>query len=265
MRVFTVDAFTDKPFRGNPAGVCILDNPLPENMYREIAREINLSETAFVIKKGNDFSIRWFTPTVEVNLCGHATLSAAQVLYSLGFCDPSNTICFESKSGQLTAKKIGDKIELNFPQLFVQEVDHNDVIEKAFDIKPIYVGRDNNRYLIEIESYEKLLSIKPDFQLLQSDDLGKFIITVKSELEGYDFISRFFAPAVGVLEDPVTGSSHCYLAPYWSRKLNKNIMVGLQASERSGYIECELVENNRLLMRSKAIIMSELIPIGMKI
>ncbi len=160
----------------------------------------------------------------------------------------------------MTAKRHGDKIELDFPQIFIDDAESNDIIEKAFDIHPIYVGKNDNRYLIEIDDYEKMLSIRPDFQFLKSADLGRFIITVKSELPEYDFISRYFAPGVGVLEDPVTGTAHCYLAPYWGKKLSKTKMVGFQASERSGTIECELVDGNRVILRANAVIMNEMIP-----
>lgn len=264
MRIFTVDSFTDKPFSGNPAGVCILDDEVSDDSYPLIAREINHSETAFVVKKGSKYAIRWFTPKVEVNLCGHATLAAARILYELQYCDLSETIEFDSKSGSLTARMLGDKIELDFPQMFVSDTERNPVIETAFDIKPVYIGKNDNRYLIEINDYERLLAIKPDFQLLQSADLGRFIITVKSPLPEYDFISRYFAPGVGVAEDPVTGTAHCYLAPYWSRKLGKIIITGFQASERSGSIECELIGGNRLLLRANAVIMNELIPMWLK-
>lgn len=260
MRIFTVDAFTEKPFTGNPAGVCILDNEISDELCQLIAREVNYSETAFVLAKNERFVIRWFTPKKEVNLCGHATLAAAQVLYELKYCDSSKSIEFESQSGILTAKRIADKIELDFPQIFADAEESNEILEKAFDIKPTYVGKNDNRYLIEIDDYEKLLSIKPDFQLLQSLDLGRFIITVKSKLPEYDFISRFFAPGVGVLEDPVTGTAHCYLAPYWGEKLGKTNVVGFQASERGGSIECELTDINRVLLRANAVIMSEMIP-----
>ena len=260
MRIFTVDAFTDKPFSGNPAGVCILENEISEELSQLIAREINYSETAFLLKSKDKYNIRWFTPKTEVNLCGHATLAAAYVLYKYQYCDSSKSIEFESKSGRLIAKKIEDKIELDFPQIHVDITNSNEIIEKAFDIKPIYVGKNDNRFLIEIDSYEKLLSIKPDFQLLKSLDLGRFIITVKSNNPEYDFISRYFAPGVGVLEDPVTGTSHCYLSPYWGRKLGKTKMIGFQASERSGFIECELADDNRVLLRANAVIMNELIP-----
>ncbi|HEX3008003.1 MAG TPA: PhzF family phenazine biosynthesis isomerase [Bacteroidales bacterium] len=260
MRIFTVDSFTDKPFTGNPAGVCILEDECPDDFYQKLAREINYSETAFLIKQNSNYTIRWFTPRTEVSLCGHATLAAAHVLFEYQYCDPSVEIRFNSKSGDLVAKKTEDKIELNFPQLFVSKTDGNAILEKAFDISPIYVGKDNNRYLIEIDDCDKLNSLKPDFQLLKSLDLGRFIITVKSADPDYDFISRYFAPGVGVPEDPVTGTAHCYLAPYWGPKLKKKIMVGFQASDRSGSIECELIDNHRVLLRAKAIVIHELIP-----
>jgi len=260
MRIFTVDSFTNKPFTGNPAGVCILDNDCPDELYQQIAREINYSETAFLIRQNDNYKIRWFTPKTEVNLCGHATLAAAHILYEYQYCDPSSVIRFDSQSGRLIAKKTGDKIELNFPQLFVDKTASNEILEKAFGIKPTYVGKNDNRYLIEIDDYEKLLTIKPDFQLLKSLDLGRFIITVKSKNPDYDFISRYFAPGVGVPEDPVTGTAHCYLAPYWGQKLNKKIMIGFQASDRSGTIECELIDDKRVLMRANAIVIYELVP-----
>lgn len=260
MKLFTVDAFTDKPFAGNPAGVCILDQEIPEEFFQLIAREINHSETAFVIKRNAEFEIRWFTPKVEVNLCGHATLAAAYIMYELQYCTSNEVIEFDSKSGKLKAKKVGNKIELDFPALFVADSERNEIIEKAFDITPIYIGKNDNRYLIEIDSYAKLLSIKPDFQLLQSVTPGRFIITVKSLSAEYEFVSRYFAPGVGVPEDPVTGTAHCYLAPYWGRKLGKTIMNGFQASERAGSIECELINDNRVLLRGNAVIMNELKP-----
>jgi len=260
MRIFTVDSFTDKPFTGNPAGVCILDHEYPSDLYQLIAREINYSETAFLLKENDFYRIRWFTPTTEVNLCGHATLAAAHVLYEYQYCDTSREIRFDSRSGNLIAKKINNQIELDFPQLFVNKTESNEILEKAFGIKPVFIGKNDNRYLVEIDDYDTLLTLKPDFQLLKSLDLGRFIITVKSRNPDYDFISRYFAPSVGVLEDPVTGTSHCYLAPYWGQKLKRKLMIGFQASERSGIVECELVDNDRVLLRAKAIVIHELIP-----
>ncbi len=256
MRTFVVDAFTDKPYSGNPAGVCILDNELSDELMAKIAREINHSETAFLLNQDNKYSLRWFTPKTEVSLCGHATLATAHILYEAGIIERDKQIDFNTQSGVLKAKLIHDKIELDFPQLFVDKCESNEIIEKAFDIKPIFIGKNGKRYLIEIDSIEKLKQLKPDFQLLKKSDRGGFMITVQST-DKYDFYSRFFAPGVGINEDPVTGSAHCYLAPYWSKKLNKIKMLAYQASERTGVIECELADDNRVLLRGKAVTMNE--------
>jgi len=257
MRTFIVDAFTDKPYSGNPAGVCILDEALSDNMMIKIAREINYSETAFLLKQNNTYSLRWFTPKTEVNLCGHATLATAYILYETGLHGTDKRIEFDTKSGILKASIVNEMIELDFPQLFVDECESNEIIEKAFDIRPMYIGKNDKRYLIEIDRVEKLKEIKPDFQLLQKSDRGGFMITARSH-DQYDFYSRFFAPGVGINEDPVTGSAHCYLAPYWSKKLHKLKMMAFQASERTGIMECEIADNNRVLLRGNAVTMNEM-------
>ncbi|MGV8095273.1 MAG: PhzF family phenazine biosynthesis protein [Mangrovibacterium sp.] len=257
MRTFIVDAFTDKPYSGNPAGVCILDEVLSDNMMIKIAREINHSETAFLLRQNNTYSLRWFTPKTEVNLCGHATLATAHILYETGLHGTDKPIEFDTKSGMLKASIVNEMIELDFPQLFVDECESNEIIEKAFDIRPTYTGKNDKRYLIEIDRVEKLMEIKPDFQLLQKSDRGGFMITARSH-DQYDFYSRFFAPGVGINEDPVTGSAHCYLAPYWSKKLHKLKMLAFQASERTGIMECEIADNNRVLLRGNAVTMNEM-------
>ena len=256
MQTFIVDAFTEKPYSGNPAGVCILENELSDDLMAKIAREINHSETAFLLKQDNTYSLRWFTPKTEVNLCGHATLASAHILYEIGLIEIDKQIEFETKSGILTAQFTNEMIELDFPQLFVDESESNEIIEKAFDIKPIFIGKNDKRYLIEIDNIDNLKQINPDFQLLKKSDRGGFMITAQSH-DKYDFYSRFFAPGVGINEDPVTGSAHCYLAPYWSRKLNKTKMLAFQSSDRTGTIECELINNNRVLLRGKAITINE--------
>lgn len=257
MRTFIVDAFTDKPYSGNPAGVCILDRAMPDELMLKIAGEINHSETAFLLIKEGAHSLRWFTPKTEVNLCGHATLATAHILVETGLFVKDEHIKLETKSGLLKARMINKMIELDFPQLFVNTCESNEIIEKAFGIKPIYVGKNARRYLIEIDNVEKLREIKPDFNLLQKSDRGGFMITAKSN-DRYDFYSRFFAPGVGINEDPVTGSAHCYLAPYWSKKLHKSKMLAFQASRRTGVIECELAENTRVLLRGNAVTMNEM-------
>ncbi len=256
MRTFIVDAFTQTPYSGNPAGVCILDRPLTTEHMAKIAREINHSETAFVLKQKDQFLLRWFTPTTEVNLCGHATLSTAHILYETGIVKKDKQIEFSTKSGILKACQKESKIELDFPQLFVEQCSGNDLVEQAFGISPLFVGRDEEHYLIEIESVEQLKRIQPDFQLLLNADRKNFMITARA-YDGYDFHSRFFAPAIGIDEDPVTGSAHCYLAPYWAQRLNKGKMLAFQASERTGVVECELMQEQRILLRGNAITMNE--------
>ena len=260
MFYYVVDAFSEKIFGGNPAGVCVLDTWPEDELMQNIARENNLAETAFVVGEGGRYQLRWFTPAVEIELCGHATLATVQVLYELGYADPFQPILFESASGSLTAQRRGDQIELDFPQLFVTETERNPIVEKGFGIHAVYTGKNDNRYLIQVEDPEQVIALKPDFGMLQRADLGRFIITARSNRPEYDFISRYFAPGVGVPEDPVTGTAHCYLAPYWARKLGKKELVGFQASERSGTIGCELADNERIILRSSAVIMQELIP-----
>jgi PhzF family phenazine biosynthesis protein len=254
MKIYQVDAFTNEIFKGNPAGVCILPSNTTVNniLLQNIAMEMNLSETAFLIKEKSEYNLRWFTPEVEVDFCGHATLASAHILWEIGLENIENELIFNTKSGKLFAKKIKNKIELNFPIFEVNEVQSDDRINVSLGINPIFIGTDNKRYLIEIENYEDLLEINPDFNHLK--DIGKtvFMVTCKSENPKYDFYSRFFAPSVGINEDPVTGSAHSYLVPYWANKLKKRILNSYQASKRGGELECELTDNKRVLLRGQA-------------
>jgi PhzF family phenazine biosynthesis protein len=260
MKIFTVDAFTDKPFTGNPAGVCILDEIINDALMLKIASEINYSETAFVIanKFNERFSLRWFTPTEEVDLCGHATLATAKILYNIGLVDKNQKIEFETRSGILTSKLIGDKIELDFPSKRITPSSSDEIIELFVNAKPKFVGKESIWCLIEVEDENAVWSIKPNFELLKTHEQKVFIVTAKSSDSEYDFVSRCFGPAVGINEDPVTGSAHCYLATYWGNILNENILTGFQVSERTGTIECELKPDNRVLLRGAALVMSEI-------
>jgi len=255
MNVYHVDAFTDCLFKGNSAGICILDkDDIKDELKKQIAAELKHSETAFVwLKNENETILRWFTPKKEVDLCGHATLAAAHILWEKNYFNKNEMINFITKSGNISALLIDDMIEMDFPQLFVNECVENELLNKAFGIKPIYTGKNNKRYLIEIEDANQLRQLDPDFELLKKVDLGAFMITCKSDKSEYDFLSRFFAPYVGILEDPVTGSAHCYLAPYWSNKLNKKKLIGFQESSRTGLLKCELREKGRLKLSGKAI------------
>jgi len=262
MNIYIVDAFTKTPFAGNPAGVCILNKKIGEDLMLNIAKEVNLSETSFVLKLGDSFSIRWFTPTTEVPLCGHATLASAHILWEQKFVNKNIPIHFITKeSGSLKINYENEMIVMNFPQIFVTPAANNEIIQKAFEVKPNFIGWDNTKYLVEVENEAIVINYKPDFDLLMQLQKS-VIITAQSINKEYDFVSRMFAPNVGINEDPVTGSAHCYLAPYWGKKLNKNILTGYQASHRPGFVECELLNNSRLLLKGTArtVIKGELKP-----
>jgi len=252
MNIYIVDAFTKTPFTGNPAGVCILENKIDDDMMLNIAKEVNLSETSFVLKQGDSFSIRWFTPAAEVPLCGHATLASAHILWEQNFVNKNMPIHFSTKkSGSLNIKYENEMIAMNFPQMFITPTANNEIIQKAFDVKPIFTGCDDNDYLIEVENEDIVMGYQPDFDLLKQLQKS-VIITAQSNNKKYDFVSRMFAPNLGINEDPVTGSAHCYLAPYWGKELNKNILTGYQASHRPGFVECELLNNSRVLLKGNA-------------
>jgi len=259
-KIFTVDAFTDKPFSGNPAGVCLLENNKDDGWLLNVSAEMNLSETAFVKKESDGFSLRWFTPKVEVELCGHATLASSHILWQEGILKPGEEAVFNTVfSGRLTAVKNEDEITLNFPSIPVKDSHSTPELENALGIKPVYVGDcgvGEYNQLVELESEEQVKNLKPNFSLLAM--LPKFgtIITAKSDNNNYDFVSRYFAPAKGINEDPVTGSAHCSLAPYWSAKLNKNAMNAYQASERGGYLKVRL-KGDRVLLIGKAVTVLE--------
>ncbi|MDD3967066.1 MAG: PhzF family phenazine biosynthesis isomerase [Candidatus Neomarinimicrobiota bacterium] len=255
MKLYHVDAFTDRLFAGNPAGVCILYKDIPDAQKLQIAAELKHSETAFVLLPPDNGKIllRWFTPLTEVPLCGHATLSAAHILFENDVIPQKEQIIFSTRSGILTAKKLATRIELDFPQIDLSPCANNSALNSALGVTPLFVAKNDALYFIEIASALQLRKLKPDFSALQSIIPGEFILTAVSDDPQYDFISRFFAPAIGIPEDPVTGSAHCYLAPYWSGKLGKKKMTAHQASPRGGTVECELVANKRLKLRGSAV------------
>jgi PhzF family phenazine biosynthesis protein len=250
--IFQVDAFTDKPFAGNPAAVCILPEAADDQWMQHLANEMNLSETAFLVQQGDGFNLRWFTPMVEVELCGHATLASAHVLWEKGFLSPDRQARFYTKSGLLGAVRKGAWIELDFPAEPEKQADIPDRLIKALGIKHSYAGRNRFDFLIEVESVETVRKITPDFTLLRSLSGRGFIITSRSDSSEFDFISRFFAPAAGVNEDPVTGSAHCCLGPYWAKKLAKEELIGYQASARGGVIKVR-VAGDRVYIGGQAV------------
>ncbi len=263
MRLYQVDAFTDRIFKGNPAGVCILSTEklADDKLLQNIAAEMNLSETAFLSKQRGEYRLRWFTPETEVEFCGHATLSAAHILWETGAESNQNVITFNTLSGKLLARLKGSKkIELDFPAFEVEEIPGQENINVALGVSPIYTGVTRKRYLVEVDSYQILKSLRPDFEKLKAIGRTSFTVTCRSDDPEYDFYSRFFAPAVGINEDPVTGSAHSSLAPYWGGKLGKNKMVGYQASKRGGIVECELLSSGRVLIRGFATTVFEITP-----
>lgn len=248
LSLFQIDAFAEKVFEGNPAAVCPLEEWLPDEALRNIAQENNLSETAYFIKKGGAYHIRWFTPTVEVDLCGHATLASAYVLFEiLGF--KHDEILFHSRSGELKVRRKGEWIELNFPASKIHRCETPVEITRAFGKEPIEVWRSDD-YLAVYENESDITSISPDLAVLSRLDGRGVIVTSRGEKT--DFVSRFFAPRFGINEDPVTGSAHCALMPYWAAKLGKNKLSAAQLSERGGRLLCELA-GERVLISGKAV------------
>jgi PhzF family phenazine biosynthesis protein len=234
---YQVDAFTDKLFGGNPAGVCPLDKWLPDDTMQKIAMENNVSETAFFVKTDSGFHIRWFTPKVEVNLCGHATLASAHVIFhDLGFS--GDVISFESRSGNLNVTREGDLLILDFPANKPQRTALPDDFVQSLNITPVQCFRGKEDYLLLYKSQQEIEALIPDFRRLEKIDARAVIVT--SPGVNVDFVSRFFGPRVGVDEDPVTGSAHTVLIPFWAEKLGKTEMKALQLSRRGGTLFCRL-------------------------
>ncbi len=258
MKIYQVDSFANEIFKGNPAAVCILENSNYEDIFlQNVAMEMNLSETAFLKKvSSNEYNLRWFTPEVEVELCGHATLASAFVLWEKGIVEKSETICFNTLSGILKAKYYEGWIELDLPRGFLKKSEGDKNLISAFEKKPLNVYEDELYYLLEYENEKDVLEMNPDLSILKNARKKEIIVTSKSEKPEYDFISRFFAPAIGINEDPVTGSAHCLLTPFWKEKLNKSELIALQASKRTGVLKCSMDEK-RVFLKGKAIIVME--------
>jgi PhzF family phenazine biosynthesis protein len=252
LKIFQVDAFTDKPFSGNPAAVCILPEPRDEIWMQKVAREMNLSETAFLHEEEDGFSLRWFTPSVEVDLCGHATLASAHILWEVGILARQQQIRFHTRSGLLTAESKGDEVELNFPATPEEPTTAPPGLSEALGLVPKYIGRSKFDYLLEVESEERVRELTPDFALLRTVAIRGIIVTSSADSAQYDFVSRFFAPAVGVDEDPVTGSAHCCLGPFWSKRSGKNDFLAYQASPRGGIVRVR-VAGDRVYLGGKAV------------
>jgi PhzF family phenazine biosynthesis protein len=257
--LYQVDAFTTHPFSGNPAAVCILQTPADAEWMQNVAREMNLSETAFLVSRtdGDGFDLRWFTPAAEVDLCGHATLASAHILWESGILPQEQPARFHTRSGLLTCRIEGDWpepkwISMDFPAKPEKPVTPPEGLVHALGITPSYVGANVFDYIVEVPSEEIVRNIKPDFVLLKELTVRGVMVTSRSTSSEYDFVSRFFAPAVGINEDPVTGSAHCCLAPYWGKKLGKDAMIAYQASARGGVVKVQLL-GDRVILSGQAV------------
>jgi PhzF family phenazine biosynthesis protein len=247
-----VDAFTDVPFAGNPAAVCVLPSPRDERWMQSVAREMNLSETAFLVRDGDEFDLRWFTPAVEVALCGHATLASAHVLWEEKHLPEGKQARFHTKSGLLTADRAGEWIELDFPAKRPEVCAAPAGLAEALGATPAYVGRNQFDYLVEVDSEETVRRLTPNHAALATLPVRGVIVTSRAASAPYDFVSRFFAPGAGVAEDPVTGSAHCALGPFWEARLGKRIFTAYQASARGGVVRVSVV-GDRVKLGGKAV------------
>ena len=251
-----VDAFTDRPFGGNPAAVCLLAAPASARWMGDVAREMNLSETAFLVRRSDDdddgFDLRWFTPTVEVTLCGHATLASAHVLWEGEHLGPDEQARFHTQSGLLTARRLDNWIELDFPAEPPALVEAPGELAAALGVEPQWVGRNRFDYLVEVSSEDGVRGTAPDFGVLRRLSDRGVIVTSRSAAPEFDFVSRFFAPAAGVDEDPVTGSAHCCLGPFWRDRLGTDSFTAYQASARGGVVKVR-VDGDRVHLGGQAV------------
>jgi PhzF family phenazine biosynthesis protein len=247
-----VDAFTSTAFAGNPAAVCLLPGPAEEGWMQDVAREMNLSETAFLHPEGGGYRLRWFTPTVEVDLCGHATLASAHVLWETGRAEPGARVDFHTKSGLLSAVRRGEWIELDLPAKPVEPVPSPPDLLPALGVTARFVGRNRFDYLVEVDGEPAVRALTPDMPKLAALPVRGVMVTSRSDDPAYDFVSRFFAPGSGIAEDPVTGSAHCALGPFWMARLGKAQLLGYQASARGGAVRVR-VEGDRVRLGGQAV------------
>ena len=255
--IYIVDAFAERPFQGNPAAICPLEKPAEPQWMQQVAAEMNLSETAFIVPGivpgESGFGLRWFTPAVEVDLCGHATLASAHLLWERGFAPAGEPIRFQTRSGLLTCTRVigkdgtGGNIELDFPSEPAERIAPLPELTALLGAKPASLGRNRFDLIAEFGSEEQVRALRPDFGKLGKIAARGIIVTAPADDPRFDFVSRFFAPAVGVNEDPVCGSAHCCLAPFWSAKLNKSELVGFQCSARGGIVGVRMKQHRVVL------------------
>ena len=261
VKIVLVDAFTPSPFGGNPAGVCVLDEARSTDWMALVAREVNAPATAFVRVRGDGaFELRWFSPARELELCGHGTLATAHVLWESGRLDAQCAARFQTQAGTLTAACRNGWIELDFPMTPAAPVAPPPALLAALDVRPRFVGRSRFDYLVEVENEGALVAVRPDLGLLETCDARGAIVTSAADDPQVDFVSRYFAPAFGIDEDPATGSTHCCLAPYWSARLGRSDLVAHQVSARRGIIRTALAGDRvRLSGQAVTVIRGELL------
>ena len=252
MRIYQIDAFADAAFTGNPAGVCLLDRDVDDTWMQKVAAEMNVSETAFVQRRGGDWLLRWFTPAVEVALCGHATLATAHALLEEQLLAAGASARFHTKSGVLTTTQAGDLIVMDFPATVAQPSAPPDGLIEGLGTQPVRVSRNEFDYLVEMASEDDVRSLTPDHALLRRLPVRGVIVTSRASTPGFDFVSRFFAPGSGVDEDPVTGSAHCALGPYWAPRIGKTDFMAYQASARGGVLRVT-VAGDRVTLAGRAV------------
>ncbi len=258
MKFYQIDAFSETPFSGNPAAVCMVQEKIPDHIMQKIAMENNLSETAFVKQlEGTSYALRWFTPEREIDLCGHATLASAHALRLEKRVSEQDTITFSTRSGNLFVSFEKGKIVMDFPRTDPIPVRHNKELNAVLGIDPLFTGNAKKWLFVEIAEEAEVRNLSPDFKRLARIGEGAFIVTAASSSSDIDFVSRVFVPGYGIDEDPVTGSAHCLLAPYWAAKLNKTTVTGFQASKRGGYMECTLKGSDRVLLKGRAVTIIE--------
>jgi PhzF family phenazine biosynthesis protein len=250
--IYQVDAFTSQPFAGNPAAVCILTHWPQDEWLQRVAMEMNLAETAFLVPASEGYRLRWFTPAVEVDLCGHATLASAHVLWETGVLPQDATAHFTTRSGPLSARRRDGGIEMDFPACPATEGPPPPLLTEALGVPLSWVGRNGMDYLVELANEDMVRRLRPNMGYLATLPVRGLIVTAKATTPGYDFVSRFFAPAAGVPEDPVTGSAHCCLGPFWQTRLGKSEFVAYQASSRGGVVRVHC-RGPRVLLGGEAV------------
>ncbi len=253
LTITQVDAFTSEPFGGNPAAVCLLPAPADAGWMQRVAREMNLSETAFLVRRADGgFDLRWFTPAVEVDLCGHATLASAHVLWEEKHLPPDATAVFHTRSGRLSAELRDGWIEMDFPAEPDEPAPAPYALAAGLGAELAYIGRNRFDYLVEVDTQATVEGLTPDFSRLAEIDTRGIIVTARADAGGIDFVSRFFAPRTGIDEDPVTGSAHCCLGPYWQSRLGRDAFTARQVSERGGLVKV-VVRGQRVTLSGQAV------------